>query len=299
MNNYAVKIKHIRSDNGTEFKNTGLDLYLDTMGITHEFSAPYTPQQNGIGERKNRTLIEMARTMLDEYKTPRKFWPEAIDTACHVINRVYIHKLLNKTSYELLTGKKPNVSYFRLFGARCWIKDPHHKSKFAPKAHEGFMLGYGKDSHSYRVFNLFLYKIVETVDVRFDETNGSQRELLPSTLDEAPPSESIKLMGTGEIMPSEAQPEEELIISAPNQPEDNAQTEDNTSNDDNDQHEQGLHLVHPRVANEVQIEKIIDSINAPGPLTRSRATQLANFCGHFSFVSISEPKKVAEAFMEP
>ena len=87
--------------------------------------------------------------MLDEYKTPRKFWPEAIDTACHVINRVYLHKLLKKTSYELLTGKKPNVSYVKVFGARCWIKDPHHTSKFAPKAHEGFMLGYRKDSHSY------------------------------------------------------------------------------------------------------------------------------------------------------
>ena len=173
------------------------------------------------------------------------------------------------------------------------------KSKFEPKAHEGFMFGYGKDSHSYRVFNLFHYKIVETVDVRFDETNGSQWELLPSTLDEAPSNESIKLMGTGEIMPSEAQPEEELIISAPNQPEDNAQTEDNPPNDDNDQQEQSLRPVHPRVANEVQIEKIIDNINAPGPLTRSRATQLANFYGHFSFVSISEPKKVAEAFMEP
>ena len=108
--------------------------------------------------------------MLDEYKTPRKFWPEAMDTACHVINRVYLHKLLKKTSYELLIGKKPNVSYFRVFGARCRIKDPHHTSKFAPKAHEGFMLGYGKDSHSYRVFNLYLYKIVETMDVRFDET---------------------------------------------------------------------------------------------------------------------------------
>ena len=86
------------------------------------------------------------------------------------------------------------------------------------------MLGYGKDSHSYRVFNLFHYKVVETVDVRFDETNSSQREHLPNVLDEVPPSESIKLMGTGEIIPSEAQPEEELIISAPNQPEDNAQT---------------------------------------------------------------------------
>ena len=108
------------------------------------------------------------------------------------------------------------------------------------------MLGYGKDSHSYRVFNLFHYKVVEIVDVRFDETNGSQREHLPNVLDEAPSSETIKLMGTGEIIPSEDKP----------------------PNDDNDQQEQNLRPVHPRVANEVQIEKIIDSINAPGPLTR-------------------------------
>ena len=74
------------------------------------------------------------------------------------------------------------------------------------------MLGYGKDWHSYRVFNLFHYKVVETVDVRFDVTNGSQREHLPNVLDEVPPSESIKLMGTGEIISSEAQAEDELII---------------------------------------------------------------------------------------
>ena len=100
------------------------------------------------------------------------------------------------------------------------------------------MLGYGKDSHSYRVFNLFHYKVVETVDVRFDETNGSQREQLPNVLDEVPSSESIKLMGTGEIIPSEAHPEEELIISAPDQHEGNAQPEDIPSNNDNDQQEQ-------------------------------------------------------------
>ena len=115
----------------------------------------YTPQQNGVVERKNRTLVEMARTMLEEYQTPRRFWPEAINTACHIINRVYLHKFLKKTSYELLTDKKPNVSYFKVFGAKCWIRDPHHRSKFAHKAHEGFMLGYGKDSHTYKVFNSY------------------------------------------------------------------------------------------------------------------------------------------------
>ena len=86
--NFGVRIKHIQSDNGTEFKNTGLDDYLDELGITHELSPPYTPQQNGVVERKNRTLVEMARTMLDEYKTPLRSSPEAIDTACHIINRV-------------------------------------------------------------------------------------------------------------------------------------------------------------------------------------------------------------------
>src|SRR3954466_10667203 len=89
--------------------------------------------------------------------------------------------------------------------------------------------------HTPIVFNLFHYKVVETMDVRFNETNGSQREHLPNVLDEVPPSESIKLMGTGDIIPSEAQPEEELIISAPIQPEDNAQPKHNARNEDNDQ----------------------------------------------------------------
>ncbi len=203
-----MKIKHIISYNGTEFNNTGLDDYLDELGITHELSAPYTPQQNGVMERKNRTLVEMARTMLDEYKTPHRFWIDAIDTACHIINRVYLHKFFKKTAYELLTDKKPNVSYFKVFGAKCWIRDPHHNAKFAPKAHQGFMLGYGKDSHTYRVFNTVHHKVVETVDVRFDETNGSQREHLPSVIDEPAPEESIKFKATEDVIPTEESAEE-------------------------------------------------------------------------------------------
>ena len=110
-------MKHIRSDNGTEFKNTYNKDFLDEYGITLEFSATYTPRQNGVVERKNGTLIEMARTMLAEYKTPIRFWADAINTACHIVNRVYLHKFLKKTSYELIIGKKPNVSYLRVFGA--------------------------------------------------------------------------------------------------------------------------------------------------------------------------------------
>jgi hypothetical protein len=74
-----------------------------------------------VAERKNRTLIEMARTMLDEYKTSNQFWAEAFNTVCHTTNRLYLHKLLKKISYELLTGNKLNVSYFRVFGNKCYV----------------------------------------------------------------------------------------------------------------------------------------------------------------------------------
>jgi transposase InsO family protein len=111
-----IKDQKIGSDNGTEFKNSQIEGFLEDGGIKHEFSSPYTPQQNGVVERKNRTLLDMANTMLDDYKTPDQFWAEAINTACYSINRLYLHRILKKTSYELLTSKNPNVSYFRIFG---------------------------------------------------------------------------------------------------------------------------------------------------------------------------------------
>jgi transposase InsO family protein len=111
QNEFGLRIKKIRSDNRTEFKNSQIEGFLEDEGIKHEFSSPYTPQQNNVVERKNRTLLDMTRTMLDEYKTPDRFWAEAINTACYSINRLYLHRILKKTSYELLTGKKPKVSF--------------------------------------------------------------------------------------------------------------------------------------------------------------------------------------------
>jgi transposase InsO family protein len=105
QNEFKLKVKNIRSDNGSEFRNTQAEQFLDEEGIKHELSAPYTPQQNGIVERKNRTLIEAARTMLDEYKTLNSFSAEAINTACHAANSLYLHKYLNKTPYKIITSK--------------------------------------------------------------------------------------------------------------------------------------------------------------------------------------------------
>jgi hypothetical protein len=121
--------------------------------------------------------------MLDEYKTPDSFWAEAINTACHVTNRLYLHKYLNKTPYEIITGKKPSVHYFGVFGCKCFILNKKPKaSKFASKVDEGFLIGYGTNEHAYRVFNKTTGCVETTVDVKFDESNSYQREQVSETL---------------------------------------------------------------------------------------------------------------------
>ncbi|KAK1692302.1 hypothetical protein QYE76_008999 [Lolium multiflorum] len=174
---YDNKILAIRSNNGTEFKNYTLDEFLGEEGIEHQYSTPYTPQQNGVAERKNRTLIEAARTMMMEYKSNYNFWAEAISTACHATNRLYFRKGLEKTPYEILTGNKPNVSYFKVFGCKCYIlvKDTR-LSKFDSRAQEGIFVGYATDSHAYRVFNKSSGRVVESCDVTFDEDDRSLEE---------------------------------------------------------------------------------------------------------------------------
>ena len=125
----------------------------------------------------------MARTMLDEYKMPDIFWYEAVNTACHAINCLYLHNKLKKTSYELLTSNKPKVSYLIVFGCKCFILNKKPKtSKFAPKVDEGFLLGYGSNEHAYRVFNKTSRRVEIAVDVTFDESNGSQVEQVDSSV---------------------------------------------------------------------------------------------------------------------
>jgi transposase InsO family protein len=146
----------VRSDNGTEFKNIDVEEFLSEEGIMHEFTVPYTPQQNGVVERKNQTLIEAARAMLVEYKTPDNYCAKAVNTECHAINCLYLHKIYKKTTFELLTGNKPKVYYFRVFGCRCFILNKKTKnSKFAPKVEKCFLLGYASNAHGYQQLHRF------------------------------------------------------------------------------------------------------------------------------------------------
>ncbi|GJT22022.1 putative reverse transcriptase domain-containing protein [Tanacetum coccineum] len=164
------KVKIIRCDNGTEFKNNDMNQFCGMKGIKREFSVARTPQQNGVAERKNRTLIEAARTMLADSLLPTTFWAEAVSTACYVQNRVLVTKPHNKTPYELLHGRPPSISFMRPFGCPVTILntlDP--LGKFDGKADEGFFVGYSINSKAFRVFNTRTRKVEENLHITFLE----------------------------------------------------------------------------------------------------------------------------------
>ncbi|GJT94234.1 putative ribonuclease H-like domain-containing protein [Tanacetum coccineum] len=164
------KVKIIRSDNGTEFKNHVMDEFCREKGIKREYSVARTPQQNGVAERKNRTLIEAARTMLADSKLPTTFWAEAVSTACYVQNRVLVVKPHNKTPYELFRGIKPAIGFMKPFGCHVTILNTLDKlGKFDGKLHEGFFVGYSLSSKAFRVYNIRTRKVQENLHVGFLE----------------------------------------------------------------------------------------------------------------------------------
>ncbi|GJS24033.1 ribonuclease H-like domain-containing protein [Tanacetum coccineum] len=145
---YSLDLKNIvpfgdlvRCDNGIEFNNHAMNEFCAKKGIKREFSVARTPQQNGVAERKNRTLIEAARTMLADSLLPIPFWAEAVNTACYVLNRVLVTKPQNKTPYELLIGKLPSISFMRPFGCPLTILNTLDSlGKFDGKSDEGYFL---------------------------------------------------------------------------------------------------------------------------------------------------------------
>ncbi|GJZ10219.1 putative ribonuclease H-like domain-containing protein [Tanacetum coccineum] len=144
--------------------------FCGNKGIKQEYSNARTPQQNGVAERMNRTLIEAARTMLADSLLPTTFWAEAVSTACYIFNRVRVTKPQNKTPYELLFGHKPIISYIRPFGCHVTILDTLSVlGKFDGKSDEGFLVGYSLNSKAYRVYNLVTKRVEVNLHVNFLE----------------------------------------------------------------------------------------------------------------------------------
>ncbi|GKB31925.1 putative ribonuclease H-like domain-containing protein, partial [Tanacetum coccineum] len=138
--------------------------------IKREYSNVRTPQQNGVTERKNGTLIKVARTMLADLFLPNTFWAEAVSTTCYVLNRVLVTKPQNKTPYGLIAGKIPIISYIRPFGCHVTILNTiDHLGKFEGKSDEGFLVGYSLNSKAFRVYNLETKRVEENLHITFLE----------------------------------------------------------------------------------------------------------------------------------
>ncbi|GJZ08413.1 retrovirus-related pol polyprotein from transposon TNT 1-94 [Tanacetum coccineum] len=146
-NQNDVKVKQIRTDNRTEFRNHELKSFCDEKGISQNFFSPYTPEQNGIAKRKKRTLIEAARTMLNGLVLSKHFWTDAVRIACYTQNRSIIVKIHDKTSYEIFRERILDISYFYVFGCPVFIHNhKDHLSKFDAKVDDGYFLGYSSVS---------------------------------------------------------------------------------------------------------------------------------------------------------
>ncbi|GJV92650.1 retrovirus-related pol polyprotein from transposon TNT 1-94 [Tanacetum coccineum] len=254
-----------RMDHGREFDNeVQFGEFCNANGITHNFLAPRTPQSNGVVERKNRTLQEMSRTMLNEQSLPYKFWCNAVDTSTYILNRILIRAILGKTPYELFRGRKSTLDYFRVFGSKCFILNTKdYLTKFDPKSYEGVFLGYFQNSKAYIILKKHTIKIKESLNVTFDET--------------PPPSKTLPLV------------DDDLE-------EDEAIRDTKKKNLENDIEDETLKIdevVYIKESRNHPLENVIGNLNQI--TLRSQAQNQSNL---FCFISTIKPNKVNEALTD-
>lgn len=212
----GLKIKSMRSDRGGEFLSKDFIKYCENNGIRRFLTAPYSPQQNGVVERKNRTILNMVRSMLKNKKMPKEFWAEAVDCAVYLSNRCPSKSLDNKTPQEAWNGKKPTVSHLRVFGSIAYVHVPcQRRSKLDDRSKKHIFIGYDKQSKGYKLYNPSTRKVIMSRDVEFDEEetwnwntkedegyeflpiiNDEEDETTKSTEDVQPPTSPFPTQGS-------------------------------------------------------------------------------------------------------
>nr|GFC46508.1 hypothetical protein [Tanacetum cinerariifolium] len=165
-----AQVRVVRTDKGMEFLNQTLHAYFAAKRIQHQTSVARTPEQNGVVERQNHTLVEAARTMLSAAKVPLFFWAKAIATACFTQNRSLVIPRHEKTPYHIINERKPSVKFFHIFGSVCYIvRDGENLDKMKEKGDECIFVGYSTQSRAYKVYNKRTRVIMESIHVNFDE----------------------------------------------------------------------------------------------------------------------------------
>lgn len=167
-NQSGSRIKAFRTDRGGEFLSNDFTAFCDEHGIRRELTAPYTPEQNGVAERKNRTVVEMARSLLKAKNLPNQFWGEAAATAVYLLNISPTKAVLNQTPYEAWMGRKPRVSHLKFFGCVAYALVPFH-SKLDEKSEKCIFIGYSPQSKAYRLYNPISGKVIVSRNVVFNE----------------------------------------------------------------------------------------------------------------------------------
>ena len=174
-NESGQRIKTLRSDNGGEYISGAFKRFLQDHGIRQETTVPYTPQQNGVAERANRTIMEMTRSMIYGAKLVNKgIWGEAVSTAVYIKNRTPTAAVQGKTPFEAWTGRKPSLEHLRVFGCPAYAHIPQEKrTKLDAKAIKCIMVGYSNTQKAYRLYQADARKIIVSRDVTFDESFSS------------------------------------------------------------------------------------------------------------------------------
>lgn len=174
-NQHGCKIKTLRTDNGTEYCNKQFDAFTAKHGILHQRTVPHTPEQNGVAERMNRTILEKVRCMLFDSNLSDSFWAEAATTAAYLINRIPCRGMTDETPEERWTKRKPDLSMLKVFGCKAMAHIPKvQRSKLAPKAVECIFVGYSEQSKAYRLYDKKARKVIMSRDVTFIESSEDQ-----------------------------------------------------------------------------------------------------------------------------
>ncbi|KAJ9565773.1 hypothetical protein OSB04_001739 [Centaurea solstitialis] len=204
------KIKFLRSDRGGEYLSDEFDNHLMECGIVSQLTPPYTPQMNGVSERRNRTLLDMVRTMMCHSTLPISFWGHALETAAHILNRAPT-KSVEKTPYELWKGKKPNISFLKIWGCEVYVKRPTSE-KLKPKSDKCFFVGYPKTTVGYYFYNpeenkVFVARNGKFLEEKFLSLENTRKDVDLQIVDE----ESTTPVVEPEIQHSNVEPQSEPI----------------------------------------------------------------------------------------